>query len=63
MLEILNGTDVVRQVEVASPTYLYSAADRVTDFGTPLPATLHLRVAQSSATYGPGPFAEKTFNV
>ncbi len=63
VLEILNGTDVVRQVEVASPTYLYSAADRVTDFGSPLPATLHLRVAQSSATYGPGPFSEKTFNV
>jgi len=63
VLEILNGANVARQVEVTSPAYLYSAADRMADFGTPLPATLHVRVAQSSATYGPGSFAEKTFNV
>ena len=63
ILEVLNGASVVRSVDLATSTYRYTAADRLADFGTPLPATLHVRVAQKSTVYGPGPYAENIFNV
>ena len=63
VLEVLDGAGVVRRADLASSTYRYTAADRIADFGTPLPATLHVRVAQASLIYGSGPYAEKIFNV
>jgi hypothetical protein len=52
-LEILDGGDVARTIETASPEALYAAADELTDFGAPL-TSLEVRVAQLSAVVGPG---------
>jgi hypothetical protein len=52
-VEILDGVDVVRTVETSAPAYSYSAAHQMTDFGSP-PSEFGLRLAQLSATVGPG---------
>ena len=52
-VEILNGSSVVRTFEVAEPQALYPAADELADFGAPQ-AELTVRVAQLSASVGPG---------
>jgi hypothetical protein len=44
-LEIMNGDAVMRGAEVAAPTYVYAAADQITDFGS-LPTRLVLRIRQ-----------------
>jgi hypothetical protein len=61
-LEILNGTAVVRSLEITTPTYLYSNANLVTDFGA-VPANFNLRIAQRSLTYGLGASLERTVDV
>jgi len=57
-VDILDGADVVRTLDVATPYALYAAADELTDFGTPQ-AGLSVRVMQVSATVGRG-FAAET---
>jgi hypothetical protein len=52
-LDILDGADVVRSVEVSPPAYDYSVADQTADFGAP-PASLRIRVAQRGASGAPG---------
>lgn len=51
------GTVVLREEQVTSPTYVYRAPDQISDFGS-APASLRWRVAQVSATFGNGIFAE-----
>jgi hypothetical protein len=60
-IEILNaaGAVVLRTAETSAPTYLYSAADQIADFGA-LPASLRLRVAQIGANGLPGLKTEST---
>jgi hypothetical protein len=58
-LDILNGVAVVRIVETAAPSYLYTAAQQAADFGAP-PASLSLRVRQLRATGAPGLKTELT---
>jgi GTA TIM-barrel-like domain/Putative phage tail protein len=60
--EILNGTTVVRSITTPQPSYLYSSADILSDFGT-IPSSLTYRVAQVSAAYGNGTFAQRTIHV
>lgn len=64
VLRIMNaaGTVVVREVNLTTPEYSYSEADQIADFGSP-PASLRWRVAQVSAVYGPGVFAERNAGV
>lgn len=52
-LEMLNGDTLVRHVTVSSPSYVYSVADQVIDFGAP-PALLRVRVAQLDGAGAPG---------
>ena len=52
-LDILDGAVLKRRVEPTSPAYLYLAAEQTADFGGPAPA-FTARVAQLSATIGPG---------
>jgi hypothetical protein len=56
-LEILDGGDVARTIETASPEALYAAADELADFGAPQ-STISVRIAQLSAIAGPGRSAE-----
>lgn len=59
VLRIMNasGTTIVRAVDLTAPTFTYTAAMQTADFGAPQ-TSLRWRVAQVSATYGPGIFAE-----
>lgn len=52
-LKILDGGDLVRTIETLAPSYLYAAADQTVDFGGPA-TEFTLRLAQLSATVGPG---------
>jgi len=52
-LDILSGASVVRTLSALTPSVLYAATDQLADFGTPQ-STLHVRVAQVSATVGRG---------
>src|SRR5882757_8481146 len=61
-LEILSGGAVVRSIACTTPQALYAAADELTDFGTPQ-TSLHVRVAQISATVGAGHAVEVTLAV
>jgi hypothetical protein len=62
-LEILAapGGDVRRTFETTSPDQIYSAAQQVADFGV-AQAALSVRVAQRSATFGPGIWLERTLS-
>lgn len=51
---------MVRSIQTSAPQALYAAADELADFGTPQ-ASLTVRVAQLSATVGPGFAATATF--
>lgn len=59
VLQIRNlaGTSTVRSVDLTAPTFTYTAAMQTADFGAPV-TNLRWRVAQVSAVYGNGPFAE-----
>jgi hypothetical protein len=61
-LDILSGGSVVRSIACASPQALYAAADELADFGA-AQISLHVRVAQISATVGAGHAAEVTLAV
>lgn len=61
-LDILNGASVKRSIQTSSPSHLYLNADVLSDFGTG-PSAITLRIAQLSATFGPGASLERTFNV
>jgi hypothetical protein len=62
VLDILDGDDLKRSVNVANPAYLYGAADQITDFGAP-PASLRLRVAQMGENGAPGLNKELTITL
>jgi hypothetical protein len=61
-LEILSGGAVVRSIACTSPQALYAAANELADFGA-VQTSLHIRVAQISATVGAGHAAEVTLAV
>jgi hypothetical protein len=61
-LEILSGDAVVRTIACSAPQALYAVADELADFGT-AQTSLHLRVAQISATVGAGRAADVTLTV
>jgi hypothetical protein len=61
-LEILSGGSVVRSIACVVPQALYAAADELADFGA-AQTSLHLRVAQISATVGRGYAADVTLVV
>lgn len=50
------GTSTVREINVSEPFATYTAAQQTVDFGAPV-SSLRWRVAQISASYGPGAFA------
>lgn len=61
-LDILSGGAVLRSFGNTTPQALYAIADEIADFGAPQ-VTLHLRVAQLSATVGAGYPADVTLAV
>jgi len=61
-LQILSGPIVMRSLTLDEPHYRYAAADELADFGAPQ-ASLSIRVAQMSATIGPGTFLETVIHV
>jgi len=62
-LRIYDGATIVREVELTTPTYTYSAADQVTDFGS-AQTSLKVDVAQFGAAYGNyGSLREKTIAI
>ncbi len=52
-VEIMDGPDVIRMIETATPSVIYTAAQQTADFGAP-PSAFTVRVAQLSSTYGAG---------
>ena len=62
-VDIMDGPTVVRTITTTQPAEIYTNDDRLADFGSPFPSQLTFRVAQISATYGPGTYKERTFNV
>jgi hypothetical protein len=61
-LEILSGSAVVRAITCTAPQALYAAADELVDFGA-VQTSLHVRVAQLSATVGAGHAGDITLTV
>jgi hypothetical protein len=61
-LDILSGGSVVRTIACAAPQALYAAANELADFGA-VQTSLHIRVAQISATVGAGYAAEVTLTL
>jgi hypothetical protein len=60
-LEILNGLTVVREVTGLSvPSYTYTNAMQVADFGSAQTTALKFRVYQMSSSVGRGIAAEET---
>jgi hypothetical protein len=53
-VEILDGETVVRTVEAATSSVVYTAAQRAADFPSGPVGTLSVRVAQGSALFGWG---------
>ncbi len=62
VIDILDGTAVMRSIISTTPLHLYATADVIADFGS-IPSSLTYRVAQASAAYGNGTFAQRTINV
>jgi hypothetical protein len=61
-LRIVDGGGALkRTVTTATPSATYTAAQQTADFGAPLAAAPHWRVAQTSAIVGPGLFASSDF--
>jgi hypothetical protein len=58
-LDILSGSTVMRTLATSTPQALYAAADELADFGA-VQVSLHIRLAQLSATVGAGYPAEAT---
>lgn len=62
VLEVLDGSNVVRTFSPTTTSQPYSTAQQTADFGSP-PATIAFRVAQVSARYGAGAFATTTITL
>jgi hypothetical protein len=62
VLDIVSGGSVVRSIACSTSEAFYANADEMADFGTPQ-GSLHLRVAQVSATVGAGHPAELTLTL
>ncbi len=60
-VEIYDGLSLVRTLDVTSPNATYTAAQQTADFGGPA-TSFAFRVAQISALYGPGHWANGGFN-
>ncbi|MBN66728.1 MAG: hypothetical protein CMM94_04070 [Rickettsiales bacterium] len=58
-VDILDGGNVVRTIEVISPTASYTAAEQTTDFGS-AQSSLDVKIYQLSAVVGRGYAAEAT---
>ena len=61
-LDIFSGGAIVRSIACNAPDALYVNADELADFGA-AQTSLHLRVAQVSATVGPGHPTELTLTL
>ncbi|MBS0528892.1 MAG: phage tail protein, partial [Proteobacteria bacterium] len=61
-LDILSGGSIVRSISCSSSEALYANADELADFGS-VQTSLHLRVAQLSATVGAGHASELTLTI
>ncbi len=61
-LEILDGGDAVRSVNVAVPSFVYFGAEQTADFGAP-PTSLHIRVAQLGESGATGLNTELTITL
>jgi hypothetical protein len=61
-LDIFSGCSIVRSIACGAPDALYVNADELADFGA-AQTSLHLRVAQVSATVGPGHPTELTLTL
>ncbi len=60
LLRVLVGSSVVREETVASPSWVYGAAEQVSDGAS---GAVTIAIAQISDRFGPGPFAEVQINV
>jgi hypothetical protein len=58
-VEVLDGGEPVRTVEVEAPGFVYTAVMQAADFPGGTPSPLSVRVAQGSATVGWGAVAER----
>jgi hypothetical protein len=61
-LDIMSGANIVRSAAPLAPSFAYANAEVIADFGA-IPSSLTFRVAQVSAAYGSGTFAQRTINV
>ncbi|ABE62248.1 gene transfer agent (GTA) orfg15, like protein [Nitrobacter hamburgensis X14] len=61
-LDVFSGGTIVRSIACSTPEAFYADADELADFGTPQ-GSLHLRVAQVSATVGAGHPTELTLTL
>jgi hypothetical protein len=61
-LDVFSGGAIVRSISCSAPEAFYPDADELTDFGAPQ-ASLHVRVAQVSATVGAGHPTELTLTL
>ncbi len=61
LVQIGDGTRMVREIVTDTPQVVWSAADQAADFPTGLPAEVVVRVAQVSETFGPGAPTERRF--
>lgn len=59
-IDIYDGANIVRSLESAGSSFIYSSAEQITDFGS-LPNSFNFEVAQISATLGAGHFADALF--
>lgn len=62
-IEILDGETIARTIEAQETSTTYTNDQQTEDFGSGLPSSLTIRVAQVSTTYGAGAYQEITFNV
>jgi hypothetical protein len=62
LLEILDGEALVRLAEVDAPSFDYSTADQIEDFGT-LPSLLRIRAGQLGESGAPGLKTELTITL
>jgi hypothetical protein len=61
-LDVFSGDAIVRRISCSASEAFYPDADELADFGAPQ-ASLHLRVAQVSATVGAGHPTELTLTL
>ncbi len=59
VIDILDGSDIVRTIPATEESFTYSAADQTTDFGSPQ-TSITRRIRQVSAIVGPGRALETT---